>query len=195
LLGYALATAAMDAVLHPQWRDAGRATLAFGGFSGGAKYAGWLAALFTTQGARVSGIFLSAVNEEPVATAAQQLKVLDEEYGPYRCSCRPADQTTSQRPLGTGRSEQNCSGVVSTRSVSSCRRWTSVDALGCRQHWSGSLRPKSADAESLPTCRCHGSRVTTSNVRHERRPQAGAACRGTSARWSGSAHMSFFSVS
>jgi len=79
LLRYALASAAMDAVL-PQWRDAGRATLAFAGFSGGAKYAGWLAALFTTQGARVSGIFLSAVNEEPVATAARQLKVLDEEY-------------------------------------------------------------------------------------------------------------------
>ena len=79
LLRFALASAGMDAVL-PQWRDAGRATLAFAGFSGGAKYAGWLAALFRTQGARVAGIFLSGVNGETVATAARQLEVLDEEY-------------------------------------------------------------------------------------------------------------------
>jgi Serine hydrolase (FSH1) len=78
-LRYALASVAMDAV-HPRWRDAGRATLAFAGFSGGAKFSGWLAALFTTQGARVSGIFLAGVNEEPVATAARQLKVLDEDF-------------------------------------------------------------------------------------------------------------------
>ncbi len=79
LLRYALASAAMDAAL-PQWRDPGRARLAFAGFSGGAKYAGWLAALFKAQGARVSGIFLSGVNEDPVATAARQLKVLDDDY-------------------------------------------------------------------------------------------------------------------
>ena len=78
-LRYALASVAMDAV-HPHWRDAGQATLAFAGFSGGAKYAGWLAALFATQRARVIGIFLSGVNEEPVATAARQFKVLDEDY-------------------------------------------------------------------------------------------------------------------
>jgi len=78
-LRYALASAGMDAV-HPQWRDAGRATLAFAGFSGGAKYAGWLAALFRTQGARVTGIFLSGINQDTVATAARQFKVLDEEY-------------------------------------------------------------------------------------------------------------------
>jgi len=78
-LRYALASVAMDAV-NPQWRDAGRAGLAFAGFSGGAKYAGWLAALFATQRAHVAGIFLSGVNEEPVATSARQLKVLDDEY-------------------------------------------------------------------------------------------------------------------
>ncbi|HET7524770.1 MAG TPA: hypothetical protein VFK10_02400 [Burkholderiaceae bacterium] len=78
-LRYALASAALDAV-HPRWRDAGRATLAFAGFSGGAKYSGWLAALFATQGARVAGIFLSGVNEDPVAAAARKLKVLDEEF-------------------------------------------------------------------------------------------------------------------
>lgn len=78
-LRFVLASVALDAVL-PQWREPGRSTLAFAGFSGGAKYAGWLAALFTTQGARVAGIFLSGVNEERVATAAMQLKVLDEGY-------------------------------------------------------------------------------------------------------------------
>jgi len=78
-LRYALASTALDAV-HARWRDAGQATLAFAGFSGGAKYSGWLAALFTTQGARVGGLFLAGVNEEPVATAAQKLKVLDDGY-------------------------------------------------------------------------------------------------------------------
>jgi predicted esterase len=78
-LRYALAAVALDAV-HPQWRDAGGATLAFAGFSGGAKYSGWLAALFASQHARVAGIFLSGVNEEPVATAARQFKVLDDDF-------------------------------------------------------------------------------------------------------------------
>jgi predicted esterase len=78
-LRYALASVALDAVL-PRWRDAGQAGLAFAGFSGGAKYSGWLAALFSTQRARVIGIYLSGVNEETVATAARQLKVLDDEY-------------------------------------------------------------------------------------------------------------------
>jgi len=78
-LRYALASVALDAV-HPRWRDAGQAMLAFAGFSGGAKFSGWLAALFTTQGARVNGIFLAGVNEEPVATAARQFKVLDDAY-------------------------------------------------------------------------------------------------------------------
>ncbi|HEX6703726.1 MAG TPA: hypothetical protein VF169_03115 [Albitalea sp.] len=79
-LRYALAAAALDAV-HPLWREAGRATLAFAGFSGGAKYSGWLAALFASQrAARVAGIFLSGVNEEPVATAARQFKVLDDDF-------------------------------------------------------------------------------------------------------------------
>jgi predicted esterase len=78
-LRYALAGVALDAV-HPQWQDPGRAALAFAGFSGGAKFSGWLAALFASQHARVSGIFLAGVNEEPVAAAARQLKVLDEGY-------------------------------------------------------------------------------------------------------------------
>jgi len=61
-------------------RSRRRAALAFAGFSGGAKVSGWLAALFASQHARVSGIFLAGVNEEPVAAAARQLKVLDEGY-------------------------------------------------------------------------------------------------------------------
>ncbi len=76
---FALLRAALAAV-QPLWRDAGRSPLAFAGFSGGAKYAGWLAALFASQRSRVAGIFLSGVNEDPVAQAARQLGVLDDAF-------------------------------------------------------------------------------------------------------------------
>lgn len=78
-LRYALARTALAAV-QPLWRDAGQAALAFAGFSGGAKYAGWLAALFASQHARVAGVFLSGVNEDPLAAAAREFGVLDEGF-------------------------------------------------------------------------------------------------------------------
>jgi len=78
-LRYALNTAAL-AVLALQWPEAGRAPLAFGGFSGGAKYSGWLAAAFASQGRTVIGVYLAGINQDTLVSAAQQFKVLDETF-------------------------------------------------------------------------------------------------------------------
>ena len=78
-LRYALNTAAL-AVLGLQWPGSGKAPLAFGGFSGGAKYAGWLAAGFASQGRTIIGIYLAGINQDTIVAAAQDFKVLDETY-------------------------------------------------------------------------------------------------------------------
>jgi predicted esterase len=78
-LRYALNTAAI-AALALQWPAAGKAPLAFGGFSGGAKYTGWLAAAFASQGRTIIGIYLAGINQDTVVSAAQQFKVLDETF-------------------------------------------------------------------------------------------------------------------
>ncbi len=78
-LRFALVQAALAAV-PGLWRDADAAAPAFAGFSGGAKYAGALAALFAQQGRRVAGVFLAGVNEEPLASTARRLGVLDERF-------------------------------------------------------------------------------------------------------------------
>jgi predicted esterase len=78
-LRYALNTAAL-AVLALQWPEANKAPLAFGGFSGGAKYSGWLAAAFASQGRTVIGIYLAGINQDTIVAAAQQFKVLDEAF-------------------------------------------------------------------------------------------------------------------
>jgi len=76
-LRFALDRAAL-AALQPAWRGAERAPLAFAGFSGGAKYAGSLAALFAPQGAPVAGVYMAGVNEAALLRAARQLGVLDD---------------------------------------------------------------------------------------------------------------------
>jgi len=78
-LRYALNTAAL-AALALQWPEAGKAPLAFGGFSGGAKYSGWLAAAFASQGRKIIGIYLAGINQDTVVSAARQFKVLDETF-------------------------------------------------------------------------------------------------------------------
>lgn len=75
-LRLALNNAAL-AVLRNQWRKATNAPLAFGGFSGGAKYSGWLAAAFARQGRTVAGIYAAGSNEDTVAEAARHFGVLD----------------------------------------------------------------------------------------------------------------------
>ena len=60
------------AVLRKVRPKSGDAPLAFAGFSGGAKYSGWLAAAFAKQGRAVVGIYLSGCNEDTVSSAATQ---------------------------------------------------------------------------------------------------------------------------
>ena len=75
-LRLALNNAAL-AVLELQWPAARKAPLAFGGFSGGAKYSGWLAAAFTSQGRNVAGIYLAGINTDAILAAAEQFKVMN----------------------------------------------------------------------------------------------------------------------
>jgi predicted esterase len=78
-LRFALDFAAL-AVLQRQWPGAGKARLAFGGFSGGAKYSGWLAAAFAGQKRAVIGVYLASCNEDTLAPAARDFDVLDERF-------------------------------------------------------------------------------------------------------------------
>jgi hypothetical protein len=70
-LRYVLGSAALAAV-RPMWKGAERARVAFAGFSGGAKYAGWLAALFHKQGTAVIGAYMAGVNTNAIGEAAQK---------------------------------------------------------------------------------------------------------------------------
>jgi predicted esterase len=74
-LRYALNAAAL-AALASQWPAAGKAPLAFGGFSGGAKYSGWLAAAFARQGRSIIGIYLAGINSDTIVPAGQHFNVL-----------------------------------------------------------------------------------------------------------------------
>ena len=79
-LRYALNAAAL-AALQSQWPEAGKAPIAFGGFSGGAKYSGWLAAAFARQGRSIIGIYLAGINSDAVIPAARHFGVLSESFG------------------------------------------------------------------------------------------------------------------
>jgi predicted esterase len=78
-LRYALNIAAL-AALELQWRGAGKAQLAFGGFSGGAKNSGWLAAAFASRDRSIIGIYLAGINEDTIVSAARHFKVLNDAY-------------------------------------------------------------------------------------------------------------------
>ncbi len=78
-LRYALDSAAL-AALELQWPGAAKAPLAFGGFSGGAKYSGWLAAAFASQKRVIMGIYLAGINQDTIVSAAREFNVLDEAY-------------------------------------------------------------------------------------------------------------------
>jgi hypothetical protein len=78
-LRYALSLAALGA-LATQWKGAESAPLAFGGFSGGSKYSGWLAATFASRGRRIAGIYVAGINEDTVLSGAKDLGVLDDAY-------------------------------------------------------------------------------------------------------------------
>lgn len=78
-LRLALNTAAL-AVMARQWARGATAPLAFGGFSGGAKYSGWLAAAFASQGRTVIGLYLAGINQNTLLDAATQFKVLNTDF-------------------------------------------------------------------------------------------------------------------
>ena len=78
-LRYALIKAALGA-LQSRWQGADRARLAFGGFSGGAKYSGWLAAAFAKEGRNIIGIYVAGINQNTVLAAGRQLDLLNETY-------------------------------------------------------------------------------------------------------------------
>lgn len=72
----ALNTAAL-AVVARQWRSAATAPLAFGGFSGGAKVSGWLAAAFASQGRRVIGVYQAGIGQDTLVDASVTLNVVN----------------------------------------------------------------------------------------------------------------------
>ena len=78
-LRLALVKAAL-AALALQWPGSGKAPLAFGGFSGGAKYSGWLAAAFASEGRNIIGIYLAGINQDTLVAAAEQFHVLDAKF-------------------------------------------------------------------------------------------------------------------
>lgn len=78
-LRFAVSFAAL-AVLRSQWSGADKAPLAFGGFSGGSKYSGWLAAAFASQGRTVIGIYVAGINQDTISPTARDMNVLDERY-------------------------------------------------------------------------------------------------------------------
>lgn len=78
-LRLALGSAAL-AALQAHWPEAANAPLAFGGFSGGAKHSGWLAAAFVAQGRKVIGVFQAGINEESFVKAGEQFDVLNDDF-------------------------------------------------------------------------------------------------------------------
>jgi predicted esterase len=78
-LRLALATAAVAGLRH-QWPASADSPLAFGGFSGGAKYSGWLAASFAKRGRNVVGVYFSGTNEDTLSAAAAHFEIKDERF-------------------------------------------------------------------------------------------------------------------
>jgi len=77
-LRYVLSSAALAAV-RPMWKGADRARVAFAGFSGGAKYTGWLAALFHKQGTAVAGAYMAGLNTNAIGEAAEKFGLVRDE--------------------------------------------------------------------------------------------------------------------
>jgi hypothetical protein len=62
--------------LHDSWRNSGQAKIAFAGYGGGAKFAGWLAAMFASQNSRIAGVYEAGIEDETLINAAMQFQVL-----------------------------------------------------------------------------------------------------------------------
>ncbi len=68
------------AALATRRPETARSPLAFAGFSGGAKFAGWLAAAFARQGRTVVGVYQAGINEDTLLTASAQFGALDDRF-------------------------------------------------------------------------------------------------------------------
>lgn len=75
-LRLALNAAALS-VLENQWPGGGKAPLAFGGFSGGSKISGWLAAAFASEGRMIIGVYQAGINQNTLVPAATLYDVLN----------------------------------------------------------------------------------------------------------------------
>jgi predicted esterase len=78
-LRFVMAHAAL-AEMEREWPLASSAPLAFGGYSGGAKHSGVLAAEFAARKRLAIGVFQGGINIETLASFGRRLKVLDEDY-------------------------------------------------------------------------------------------------------------------
>jgi predicted esterase len=72
--------AAALAVLERQWPGGGKAPLAFGGFSGGSKISGWLAAAFFSEGRTIIGVYQAGINQNSLVPAATLYDVLNASF-------------------------------------------------------------------------------------------------------------------
>lgn len=78
-LRFALNATALS-VLELQWPPAAKAPLAFGGFSNGAKYSGWLAAAFASQGRTIAGIYLAGISADTIVAATREFNVMNADF-------------------------------------------------------------------------------------------------------------------
>ena len=96
-LRFALNSAALS-VLGLQWPPAARGLLAFGGFSNGAKYSGWLAAAFASEGRTIAGIYLAGISTDSVVTAARDFKVMNADFRRVPIFLQYADHDVDATP-------------------------------------------------------------------------------------------------
>ena len=75
-----LAEAALEA-MAVQWPASKNWPVATGGFSGGAKYSGWLGGWFAKEGRKVLGMFMGGVNEDAASASIKEWQVPRSAFG------------------------------------------------------------------------------------------------------------------
>jgi hypothetical protein len=82
-LRYVMVSAALD-VLGKLWPPSASAPIAFGGYSGGAKHSGVLAASIAARGRVAVGVFQGGINSDTLALAMKNFKVPRADYEKIR---------------------------------------------------------------------------------------------------------------
>jgi hypothetical protein len=75
----ALAEAGLEAMAQ-QWPSSKSWPVATGGFSGGAKYSGWLGGWFAAEGRKILGMFMAGCNEDSASAALKDFKPSRKEF-------------------------------------------------------------------------------------------------------------------